>query len=187
MPMRLTPLVGGVAAVLMMWPVLWWAWLALFTSVFGLMLAGVIAHGVGTAVAMVLDLQPKGRTFRMVGWRVGVAGLCALLLWFAVPTTYKAIIYMSIPLYRAYSGLEAIVSAVIAYGVCAVVARRVEPAWHRYGGPLALVAIVVTTMVVIVLTSRTAPPYPGASRGGVNQLPPGGPNMPGTPIPGPPR
>ena len=163
------PLVGGVAALLIMWPVLWWVWLALFTSVFGLMLAGVIAHGVGTAVAMLLDLPRTARTLRVVSWRIGVAASCALFLWFAVPTTYKAVISLSWPLYREYSGSEAIVSALFAYALCAVLARYVESAWPRFAGPLALVAVVVTTIVVFVLTSRAAP-SPGA-------FPPGGPNI----------
>jgi hypothetical protein len=170
------PLVVGAAALLIMWPVLWWAWLALFTSVFGLMLAGVIVHGVGTAVAMVLDLPQAARTLRLVSWRVGVAAACALFLWFAVPTTYKAVISLSLPLYREYPGSEAIVSALFAYVLCAVLARRVEPAWPRLGSPLALVAVVVTTIVVFVLTSRAAP-----SSGA---FPPGGPNM-AEPPPGP--
>jgi hypothetical protein len=98
-----------------MFPVLWWAWLALFTSVFGLMLAGVIAHGVGTAVAMFLDLPTAKRTLRLVSWRAGVALACSVFLWFAVPATYKTIIYMSFDLYRAYAGFEAIFGAAIAY------------------------------------------------------------------------
>ena len=170
MHIRWVPLAGGVAALLMMWPMLWWAWLALFTSVFGLILAGIIAHGVGTAVALVVDLPLEGRTLRLVSWRVGVAAVCALFLWVAVPVIYKTIIHISLPLYLAYSGLEAILSALLTFALCAVVVRRVEPAWHRYAGPLAIVAIVVTTIVVIVLTSRAAPP-PGT-------FPPGGPNMP---------
>jgi hypothetical protein len=184
--MQLRPVIGGAVALLVTFAALWRVWLGFFTSLFGLMLAAVIAHGVGTAVAMVVDLSPSTRNLRQVSWRAGVAAMCALFLWFAIPATYRAIIFSSLPVYREYSGLEAILSAAIAFAVCAVVARRFEPVWARYGGPLALVAVVVTSIIVIVLTSNTVPPQPGASRGGANQLPPGGPNMP-SPIPGPSR
>lgn len=85
-----------------------------------------------------------------MSWRALFAALCGLILYVAIPATYKALISVSPQLYRAYPDLEAILASAIAYALCAVGAWRVEPAWHRYGGPLAVVALAVASGYVIM-------------------------------------
>jgi hypothetical protein len=46
MPVRTIPIIGGIVALVLAFGFLHWAWLALYTSLFGLILAAVIAHGV---------------------------------------------------------------------------------------------------------------------------------------------
>jgi hypothetical protein len=176
MPVRTIPIIGGIVALVLAFGFLHWAWLALYTSLFGLILAAVIAHGVGTAVAMALDVSSATRTFQQVIRRVGLAALCALILYIAIPVTYKALIYLSPELYRMYSGWEAILSSVIIYALCAAVTRRFEPAWYRYAGLLALVALIVTSTYVSRRSVYSASP--------TQALPaPGGPNTSGAPPP----
>src|ERR1700704_5372345 len=88
--MRLRLVIGGPLALLISLGSLWWGWLALFTSMYGLMIAAVIAHGVGTAVAMVLELPSPTRDVRTVRWRVVVATLCGLFLWAVTSTLIQS-------------------------------------------------------------------------------------------------
>src|SRR5215212_1362312 len=110
---RAMPLLGGVAGFLMTFGMLRWAWLALFTSVGSMILAAVIAHAVGAAVAMILDLPSRTRNVRTVFWRVLVAIVCAPILLFIV-----VLLIQVAPRVFYLSGLGLIGAAVIACALC---------------------------------------------------------------------
>jgi hypothetical protein len=172
--------VAGILALLITFSLLRWVWFALFVSLGGLMIAAVIAHGVGTAVAMALELPSERRTLQMISRRVGIAAVCAVILWFAIRWLYTSIAYAAPSLYREYGGVEAILTAAVAYALCALAARRVEPAWPRYAAPLAMVAVVVTCIILLAMIYTPPPAYQlGPVRGGPN-LP-----MPAQPLPSP--
>lgn len=156
------PLVGGAVAFLVTLGVLRWAWLGFFASVLGMALAAVIAHALGTAAAMILDLPLPKRNLRTVLWRIGVAAATTPVLWFGfllLVGTWPRVFYLS--------GLGLIAAAVIASTLCALVVWPIEPAWSRYAAPLALVAITVTSIWAAMLTSSVAN-LPGPLPGGPN-------------------
>jgi hypothetical protein len=170
---RLRPVIGGALALLITFRSLSWGWLALFTSMYGLMIAAVISHGVGTAVAMVLELPSPTRNIRPVCWRLVVATLCALFLWIVTSTLIQ-----SWPRVFYVHNLGIVAGSAIAYALCAIVARRVEPSWHRYAGSLALVALVVTSTFLMIRMWEISGYSPPAGH-----FAPSGANGPSVPVP----
>src|SRR5689334_1375557 len=99
---------AGAAAIVLAFAALYQVAYGLFASPGGMMLAGVIAHGVGTGVAMIVDLPSASRTFSSIGRRLAIAGICAAAIWGIFRLLYPFLARASTALYIEYWWLEAI-------------------------------------------------------------------------------
>jgi len=134
---RIAPIVVGGLALVVTLSIIRWVWVASFTSLFGLILASVLAHSIGTAIALLFDLPPTKRATSLVGRRICVVTVCAVLLWVAVPIILRTLIASSARLF--YSNIGAVISSVLVYCLCVALTSRIEPMWRHYAGWLGLV------------------------------------------------
>jgi len=140
-----------------------------------MMVAGVIAHAVGTGVAMIVELPSPDRTLWRIGRRLAIAGTCGIAIWVIFQVVYTSLARASTAIYLEYWWLEAMLVMALAVWLCGIPLRRVEPAWTRYGAPLAIVAMLATGLTLTVAVYRAAQQYqPGTAPGGPNT----GPKMP---------